>query len=193
MGTRGCSTTGRGTTWLGWGVGIGCNPIGRQLLEWELNFYRYCATNPGSFVDPMGHQSSSFSSVSLLAFAVALVAAGIVFALPRDSVKATIKGVVIRVATGTMSPQALGDIIKILGLMLFSMLLAAMVAEATTTAKCCPPCPPPPPPETHWDHPHGDCPGIHWHYFRYNQDPETCKCYLQRIFGGCGPAPIYVP
>lgn len=51
----------------------------------------------------------------------------------------------------------------------------------------CDPCPPPPPPQIHRDHPHGICQD-HWHYFRYNQDPVSCVCYPQRMFGGClGP------
>jgi hypothetical protein len=53
--------------------------------------------------------------------------------------------------------------------------------------KECDPCPMPPPPQVHRDHPHGVCQD-HWHYFKYNQNPETCVCYLQRLFGGClGP------
>ena len=40
-------------------------------------------------------------------------------------------------------------------------------------AKECDPCPPPPPPQVHRDHPHFPCQD-HWHYFVYNQNPETC-------------------
>ena len=58
----------------------------------------------------------------------------------------------------------------------------------------CPPCPKPPPAVTHYDHDHGGCfkrtgSKTHWHWFRYNQNPKTCKCYLQRMYGGCGVAP----
>ena len=52
----------------------------------------------------------------------------------------------------------------------------------------CPPCPPPPPPQIHRvppSKPHFPCPGDHWHYFKYNQNPVTCQYYLQRLFGGC--------
>jgi len=53
------------------------------------------------------------------------------------------------------------------------------------TSKPCPPCPPPPPPQYHYVPNQHGCPNGHWHYFVYNQNPETCKCYLQRKFGGC--------
>jgi RHS repeat-associated protein len=45
----------------------------------------------------------------------------------------------------------------------------------------CPPCPEPPADEVH-DVPgqHG-CTGGHVHYFKYNQNPLTCTCYLQRL------------
>lgn len=58
----------------------------------------------------------------------------------------------------------------------------------------CPSCPEPPPPRTDTTHDHGDCfkktgSNTHWHYFRFNQNPETCESFLQKIFGGCGPVP----
>jgi RHS repeat-associated protein len=56
----------------------------------------------------------------------------------------------------------------------------------------CPPCPPPPPPQIHRvppARPHYPCPGDHWHYFVYNQNPVTCQCFLQRRFGGCCGTP----
>jgi RHS repeat-associated protein len=59
-------------------------------------------------------------------------------------------------------------------------------------AKPCPPCPAPPPPQIHRvppSTPHFPCPGDHWHYFVYNQNPVTCQCYLQRKFGGCCGTP----
>jgi hypothetical protein len=53
--------------------------------------------------------------------------------------------------------------------------------------KECDPCPTPPPPQVHRDHTHFPCQD-HWHYFVYNQNSETCECFLQRKFGGClGP------
>jgi hypothetical protein len=54
-----------------------------------------------------------------------------------------------------------------------------------TRAKTCPPCPAPPGPDIHSGHTHFPCTGAHWHHFRYNQNPETCQCFLQRLFGGC--------
>jgi hypothetical protein len=59
------------------------------------------------------------------------------------------------------------------------------------TQKTCPPCPPnqvqvdqvPP------GRPHGPWPGTHWHCLKYNQNPDTCVCYPQRVFGGCIPPP----
>jgi RHS repeat-associated protein len=45
----------------------------------------------------------------------------------------------------------------------------------------CPPCPTPPPDDVHnVPNQHG-CPDGHVHYFRYNQNPLTCTCYLQRL------------
>lgn len=47
----------------------------------------------------------------------------------------------------------------------------------------CPPCPPPPPPRIDRVPPskrHFPCPGDHAHTFRYNQNPETCECFLQK-------------
>ncbi len=52
-------------------------------------------------------------------------------------------------------------------------------------AQPCEACPEPDPPQVHEDHSHGNCEGAHWHYFRYNQNPQTCACYNQRMFGGC--------
>jgi hypothetical protein len=53
----------------------------------------------------------------------------------------------------------------------------------------CPPCPPNPPPEIDRvppSAPHYPCPGDHWHYRVYNQNPQTCDCFLSgRLFGGC--------
>jgi Domain of unknown function (DUF4157) len=65
-----------------------------------------------------------------------------------------------------------------------------------TRTKPCPPCPPNPapqidrvPPST----PHFPCPGDHWHYQVYNQNPQTCQCFLSgRLFGGCcGQPPLH--
>jgi len=53
----------------------------------------------------------------------------------------------------------------------------------------CPPCPTPPGPEIDRvppSAPHWPCPGDHWHYFEYNQNPMTCQCFgPRRLFGGC--------
>jgi hypothetical protein len=74
------------------------------------------------------------------------------------------------------------------------------LAPSQTCAECakkaCPPCPAPPPPDVHRvppSDPHYPCPGDHWHYFKYNQNPTTCKCYLQRLFGGCMPQGAPLP
>lgn len=46
--------------------------------------------------------------------------------------------------------------------------------------------------EVHTTHDHGDCLGrtgsmTHWHYDVYNQNPDTCDCFLSKHrFGGCG-------
>ncbi len=60
-----------------------------------------------------------------------------------------------------------------------------MTSGSQAPATPCEPCPQPDPPQVHNDHSHGNCPGAHWHYFRYNQNPTTCVCYNQRMFGGC--------
>lgn len=61
--------------------------------------------------------------------------------------------------------------------------------SASTARRACPPCPRPPAPEVDRvppSAPHFPCPGDHWHYFEYNQNPVTCQCYgPRRLFGGC--------
>lgn len=67
-------------------------------------------------------------------------------------------------------------------------LVHALAASSTTTRRPCPPCPSPPAPEIDRvppSRPHFPCPGDHWHYFVYNQNPITCQCFLRRMFGGC--------
>lgn len=72
-----------------------------------------------------------------------------------------------------------------------SAAMAAVLCKEAIEKSGCPPCPPDPPLETDTTHPHHPCPGVHWHYRKYNQDSKTCKCYLsKRLFGGCGPAPF---
>ncbi|WP_437993083.1 eCIS core domain-containing protein [Sorangium sp. So ce145] len=55
--------------------------------------------------------------------------------------------------------------------------------------RTCPPCPAPPGPEIDRvppSTPHFPCPGDHWHYYVYNQNPVTCQCFgPRRMFGGC--------
>jgi RHS repeat-associated protein len=80
-------------------------------------------------------------------------------------------------------------------LLLSTALVIAGVDTTTVQGPCvararpCPPCPNPPPPEIDRvppSRPHFPCPGDHWHYYEYNQNPVTCKCYgPKRIFGGC--------
>jgi len=65
----------------------------------------------------------------------------------------------------------------------------ALLSSDTATARPCPPCPPAPPPEVDLvppSTPHFPCPGNHWHYYQYNQNPTTCQCFgPRRLFGGC--------
>jgi hypothetical protein len=69
--------------------------------------------------------------------------------------------------------------------------LAIYVAatSTTTTTRACPPCPTPPGPDIDRvppSAPHFPCPGDHWHYYEYNQNPVTCQCFgPRRLFGGC--------
>lgn len=62
-----------------------------------------------------------------------------------------------------------------------------------TRSKVCPPCPINPPIEIDRvppSDPHFPCPGDHWHYRVYNQNPQTCQCFLSgRLFGGCCHVP----
>jgi RHS repeat-associated protein len=61
-----------------------------------------------------------------------------------------------------------------------------------TPARPCPPCPAPPPPRIDRvppSRPHWPCPGDHWHYYVYNQNPVTCQCFLKTEFGGCCGTP----
>src|ERR1039457_293514 len=65
-------------------------------------------------------------------------------------------------------------------------------APPTTITDCPPqtkdcsqsPCPAPPPPRIDRvppSTPHFPCTGDHAHFFRYNQNPVTCQCFLQKI------------
>jgi RHS repeat-associated protein len=53
--------------------------------------------------------------------------------------------------------------------------------------KKCPPCPAAPfgPPQYHHVQNQHGCPNGHWHYWRWDQNPQTCKCYPKRLVGGC--------
>ncbi len=80
-----------------------------------------------------------------------------------------------------------GDVVAV-GILVFG-LFAALAATTSTTARVCPPCPAPPAPEVDRvppSTPHFPCPGDHWHYYGYNQNPVTCQCFgPRRLFGGC--------
>lgn len=80
-----------------------------------------------------------------------------------------------------------GDVIA-LGILAVGLIVALTTATSTTRAAC-PPCPRPPNPDVDRVPPsrrHGGCPGDHWHYYEYNQDPVSCICYgPRRRFGGC--------
>jgi hypothetical protein len=71
------------------------------------------------------------------------------------------------------------------------ILVVGLVAAtaAVVSRPACPPCPANPPPEIDRvppSEPHWPCPGDHWHYRYYNQNPVTCQCFLSgRRFGGC--------
>jgi len=85
------------------------------------------------------------------------------------------------------------DLIAI-GILLVGLGVATYtVATSSTTARTCPPCPANPPPEIDRvppSDPHFPCPGDHWHYREYNQNPQTCVCHLSgRKFGGCCGTP----
>ena len=49
----------------------------------------------------------------------------------------------------------------------------------------CPPCPDPPPGYSRYDtsHTHFPCPGGHTHVYtyEYNQNPDTCECFLKLV------------
>jgi len=68
---------------------------------------------------------------------------------------------------------------------------AADIAPPITTIECpdkdrpCPPCTGQLPPmridRVPPSRPHFPCPGDHVHYFVWNQDPKTCKCFPQKL------------
>jgi hypothetical protein len=80
-----------------------------------------------------------------------------------------------------------GDLVA-LGILAVGLVAAGAII-ATSTTRTCPPCPPNPAPEIDIvppSAPHWPCPGSHWHYRVYNQNPRTCECFLSaRLFGGC--------
>ncbi len=80
-----------------------------------------------------------------------------------------------------------GDVVAV-GILVVG-LIAAIAATTSTTARPCPPCPAPPSPQIDRvppSRPHFPCPGDHWHYYVYNQNPVTCQCFgPRRMFGGC--------
>jgi hypothetical protein len=59
------------------------------------------------------------------------------------------------------------------------------VLVPSDTKKQCPPCPNPPGSESqlHTTHSHYPCPGAHIHHkaFTYDQNPQTCKCFLRKM------------
>lgn len=75
------------------------------------------------------------------------------------------------------------------GIAIVGLIAGGIYLATRPRARPCPPCPANPPPEIDRvppSRPHFPCPGDHWHYQRYNQNPATCKCFLSgRLFGGC--------
>lgn len=70
--------------------------------------------------------------------------------------------------------------------------LAFRYLKCDCQVNLCAPCPPGPNPNVRIDRVtlpgqrHYPCPGDHWHYRVYNQDPKTCKCFpTSWLFGGC--------
>ena len=78
-----------------------------------------------------------------------------------------------------------GDVVA-LGILAVGLVAAGI---AVMSRPACPPCPANPAPEIDRvppSTPHWPCPGDHWHYQVYNQNPTTCQCFLSsRLFGGC--------
>ncbi len=79
------------------------------------------------------------------------------------------------------------DLLEGIGGALLLLLTFGALLKSDNPDQTCPPCPSPPPPEIDLvppSAPHYPCPGNHWHYRVYNQDPVTCKCFLSgRLFG----------
>jgi hypothetical protein len=93
-------------------------------------------------------------------------------------------GVEVEAATGPPGWVVAG----VIGL---AILATAGAAYVLSRPKPCPPCPPNPAPRIDRvppSAPHWPCPGDHWHYQVYNQNPQTCQCFLSGwLFGGCLP------
>ncbi len=81
-----------------------------------------------------------------------------------------------------------GDVVAV-GILVVGLFAAVAAATSSTTARPCPPCPSPPSPEIDRVPPsrrHFPCPGDHWHFYVYNQNPVSCQCFgPRRMFGGC--------
>jgi RHS repeat-associated protein len=96
----------------------------------------------------------------------------------RDAVS----GALARAAGGALAGAAVGGAA---GALVGACLAALLIPGDEPVDKECDPCPAPPPGHSRTDttHPHWPCPGAHVHHisFEYNQNPDTCECFLKKV------------
>lgn len=141
-----------------------------------INLHAYTFNNPQTMVDPHGS----------VAFAIPIAIGGFTVA------EAAAAAFGLSLTACMLKPDCRAAVYAAL----------ADAAKSITETICppaprspCPPCPTTPPyqPEIDWtpgQHGCGPHQG-HWHYWQWNQNPDTCQCYASnRLTGGCLDIPM---